>query len=173
MTCPGPVHPVDALSSQQKCKIYYSRVVDLAAASGLLVPDPDTEIGHFAFSRHYNEGCELDRMLQHALRDFAKHHPDLVSARTYRLDEEFSGVATAFQSSTGPERLRDLILIGASHGVWPIGTSFTLTYPWDLEGRPRPVTFRDDLTEFMRRRILEILRKAGKLRNPQLFGPGR
>jgi len=41
--------------------------------------------------------------------------------------------------------------------------------PWDLDGKGQPVRFRTDLTDFMKRRILEILKKAGKLRNPRLF----
>ena len=45
-----------------------------------------------------------------------------------------------------------------------------LTYPWDLAGKGQPVRFRDDLSEFMKRRILEILRRAGKLRTTLLFG---
>jgi hypothetical protein len=36
-----PIHPVEALSSLDKCDIYFSRVVDLAVVSGLLEPDSE------------------------------------------------------------------------------------------------------------------------------------
>jgi hypothetical protein len=71
--------------------------------------------------------------------------------------------------SDNADKLRDLIQVGASYRVWPVGTSFTLTYPWDLSGHGRPVRFREDMSPFMKRRILEILDTAGKLRNPNLF----
>jgi hypothetical protein len=40
MTPRFPVHPVDNLSPDEKCRIYYSRVVDLAVFQGLVIPDP-------------------------------------------------------------------------------------------------------------------------------------
>jgi hypothetical protein len=45
-----------------------------------------------------------------------------------------------------------------------------LTYPWDLDGKGRIVRFRQDLSDFMKRRIVAILRKAGKLGHSALFG---
>ncbi len=38
MTSRFPVHPVDNLSPDEKCRIYYSRVVDLAVFSGIIDP---------------------------------------------------------------------------------------------------------------------------------------
>lgn len=164
-----PEHPVDALSAQEKCHIYYSRVVDLAVVSGLLISDPDTEIGHFAFSRHYYDGKALDGNLTVAIREFEREYPEFALEREVDLNRAFMGVVEDFSRESDSEKIQDLILIGASHAVWPAGTSFTLTFPWDLSGQGRIVQFRADLTDFMKRRILEILRKAGKLRNPNLF----
>ena len=169
MTDLRPTHPVDDLTSEQKCRIYYRRVVELAVLCNLLTSDRDTEIGHFAFSRHYREGRELDLKLQEALRTFTERFPDLVIDRRKQQDEALAGVATAFHQSSNADKLRDLIVIGATYRVWPVGTSFALTYPWDLEGRGHPVRFRSDLPDFMKRRILDILKKAGKLRSPNLF----
>jgi hypothetical protein len=166
---PPPVHPIDALRPQDKYKIYYCRVVFLAVAAGLLTSDPNTEIGHFAFSRHFVEGEELDRALREALKLFAEKYPELVLMRRAELDDTSGGAVTEFIESTSHNKVRDLILIGASHQVWPVGTSHVLTFPWDLEGNGRPVTFRSDLTEFMKRRVKDILKRAGKLRNPQLI----
>ncbi len=45
----GPVHPADVLSREERCRIYYSRVVDLAVARGLLSPDPNTGNRSFCF----------------------------------------------------------------------------------------------------------------------------
>lgn len=172
MTAILPIHPADVLSPEQKCRIYYRRVVDLAVLAGLLMSDPDTEIGHFAFSRHYREGLELDRKLQDALRVFTERFPTVVRHRRQQQDETLMGVATAFQQASHEEKRHDLIVIGATYRVWPVGTSFTLTYPWDLEGRGQPVRFRSNLPQFMRRRILDILKQAGKLRTPNLFEEG-
>lgn len=166
----SPVHPVSALSHQEKCLIYYSRIVDLAVARGLLTADPNTEIGHFAFSPHYWQGKTIDRRLNQAVRDFGQAHPHLVTQRRFRQNEESWGAVEDYVTSDNAEKLQDLIRVGASYHVWPVGTSFTLQYPWDLEGNGRPVRFRDDLTLFSKRRILEILQKVGKLRNPHLFG---
>ena len=170
MTSISQRHPADALSHEQKCRIYYSRVVDLAVVSGLLFPDPDTEVGHFAFSRHYYEGKEFDRMLRTALVEFEQRHPELVGERRAAGNQTYTGVVEDFLRSDNSDKIHDLILLGASHAIWPAGTSFTLTYPWDLAGKGRPVRFRDDLSEFMKRRILEILKQSGKLRTPHLFG---
>lgn len=163
------IHPVDRLARQDKSRIYYSRVVDLAVVSGLLVPDPSTEVGHFAFSRYYYQGKELDTDLQQALKEFKEQYPDLVTKRRAEQDRIFSGAVERFYNEADTEKIHDLILIGATHSVWPVGTSFALTYPWDLDGEGQPVRFRADLSDFMKRRIVEMLKKAGKLRNPRLF----
>lgn len=164
------IHPVDLLTQQDRNRIYFSRVVDLAVVFGLLVPDPNTEIGHFAFSRHYYQGKLLDAELQRALRQFRERYPELVESRKAEQDRIFSGVVEKFQMERDTEKIHDLIIIGATYGVWPVGTSFALTYPWDLDGIGQPVRFRDDLSDFTKRRILEILKKAEKLRDPNLFG---
>lgn len=169
MKNPPPIHPADALSAQDKYRIYYFRVVRLAVAAGLLPNDADTEIGHFAFSRYFTEGQELDRTLREAIAEFAAAHPELILARRAQQDEISYGAVTEFVQSEPSDKARDLILIGASYHVWPKGSSHVLTYPWDLDGNGRPVTFRTDLTDFMKRRVREILRKAGKLRNPHII----
>ncbi|MBI5250792.1 MAG: hypothetical protein HY912_14975 [Desulfomonile tiedjei] len=163
------VHPVDRLGALDKSRIYFSRIVDLAVVSGLLVPDPNTAIGHFAFSRHYFHGKQIDRDLQKTLREFRDRYPDLVAGRRAEQDRIFSGAVENFSTETDTEKVHDLIIIGATHSVWPVGTSFALTYPWDLNGTGLPVRFRTDLSDFMKRRVLEILQKAGKLRNPDIF----
>lgn len=162
-------HPIDSLSWSDRCDIYYSRVVDLAALSGLLTRDPKTEIGHFAFSDHYAKGKALDRKLQKAIREFEQRHPHVADDRREERNERFMGVVEDYRSSGNEEKIRDLIRVGASYRIWPTCTSFTLTYPWDLEGNGRPVRFRDDLSPFMKRRILEILKKVDKLGDPHLF----
>ncbi|HMK36953.1 MAG TPA: hypothetical protein VK463_17900 [Desulfomonilaceae bacterium] len=169
MTSRFPVHPVDKLSADEKCRIYYSRVVDLAVFQGLLLPDPDDEIGHFAFSKYYFQGQDLDTKLRIALRVFEEKFPELILLRRNERDRTFLGTVEEFYRSENEDKLRDLIVVGASHKVWPIGTSFTLTYPWDLAGTGQTVRFRDDLTDFMKRRIVRILKSAGKLRTPDLF----
>lgn len=166
-----PIHPTDALTRRDKCKIYYSRIVALAVVGGLLTPDPETEIGHFAFSAYYRDGKELDRALHDDLVRFEQDYPQLVLERRARLDQPVLDAVEAFQSVPDEEKIRDLIVLGASHLVWPTGTSFTLTYPWDLNGEGRPVRFRPDLSDFMKRRIIQVLKKAGKLRTPNLFEP--
>lgn len=166
----NPVHPADVLSKEERCRIYYSRVVDLAVARGLLSADPNTEIGHFAFSHHYFEGKDADLMLQRALHEFEEKFPELVIERNATKDQIFMGAVESFLHSDGAEKIEELILVGATHCVWPVGTAFTLTYPWDLDGKSRPVGFRKDLTDFMKRRIVAILRKAGKLGHSDLFG---
>jgi len=170
MTDSIPTHPAEALSSQDKCDIYFSRVVDLAVASGLLDPDPSTEVGHFAFSAHYIRGKELDRRLQSALREFEGIRPDLVARRRQLQNEAYLGAADDFLRSSDDEKIQGLIVVGASYRVWPTGTSFTLTYPWDSVGNGNPVRFRPDLSDFMKRRILRTLKKAGTLRGSKLFG---
>jgi hypothetical protein len=170
MTAPIPVHPVDTLAPEETYRIYYSRVVDLAVAQGLLTSDPDAEIGHFAFSRHYTDGKILDQELIQAVLEFEAQHPEAAQRRRSEKDLTFMGAVERYYRAAPEEKVQDLILIGASHSVWPAGTSHTLTYPWDLAGNGRPVRFRDDLPEFMKRRIIKILKKAGKLRNPYLFG---
>ena len=166
---PPPVHPVDALKPQDKYRIYYHRVVLLAVAAGLLASDPNTEIGHFAFSRYFGEGQELDRSLREAIAAFSKKYPQLVLDRRAELDDASGGAVSAYLKSEPHDKVRDLILVGASHNVWPVGTSHVLTFPWDLEGNGQPVTFRSDLTDFMKRRVLDILKRAGKLRDPRII----
>ncbi len=163
------VHPVEALSTQDKCSIYFSRVVDLAVASGLLGSDPNTEIGHFAFSEHYFRGKDLDRRLQIDLRKFEDEHPGAVAHRRELQNEVSLGAVDDFLRSSDEEKIRELIIVGASYRIWPTGTAFTLTYPWDSAGNGKPVRFRPDLSDFMKRRILRILKKAGKLRDSSLF----
>jgi hypothetical protein len=169
MTDSVPLHPAEALSGQDKCDIYFSRVVDLAVESGLLDPDPNAEIGHFAFSEHYFRGEDLDRRLQIDLRRFEDEHPGAVAHRRELQNEAFLGAVDDFLRSSDEEKIRELIIVGASYRVWPTGTSFVLTYPWDSAGNGQVVAFRRDLSAFTKRRILAILKKAGKLRNPNLF----
>jgi hypothetical protein len=164
-----PIHPVEILSSQDKCDIYFSRIVDLAVASGLLDLDQSSEIGHFAFSAHYTRGKDLDHRFQTALREFQDKHPDLVLERRELQNETSVGTVDEFFSLSDDDKVRELIIIGASRRVWPVGTSFVLTYPWDAAGNGKPVRFRRDLSDFMKRRVLRILEKAGKLRNSDLF----
>jgi len=164
------IHPIDRLSADDKYRIHYHRVVDLAVASHLLTSDPETEIGHFAFSRYYYRGKELDRELPDSIQQFEEEYPELVIDRRNRQDRILIGSVESYKSSGVRALVEDLILIGASHRVWPVGTSFTLTYPWRLSGLGRSVRFREDLTEFTRRRIVQMLRKAGKLHNADLFG---
>ncbi|MGB6064973.1 MAG: hypothetical protein WBG50_09195 [Desulfomonilaceae bacterium] len=166
----GPVHPADVLSREERCRIYYSRVVDLAVARGLLSPDPNTEIGHFAFSPHYLQGKDSERALQRALREFEEKYPEVAVERRTKKDQIFLGAVRSFLSSDSAEKAEEIILVGATYCVWPVGTSFALTYPWDLSGKERPVRFRKDLNDFMKRRIIAILRKAGKLGHSDLFG---
>jgi hypothetical protein len=145
-------------------------VVDLAVIQGLLIPDPDSEIGHFAFSRHYFQGQDFDAKLRMALREFEEKFPELILLRRTEQDRQFMGTVEEFYTSRNDDKIRDLKIVGASHRVWPTGTSFTLTYPWELDGSGRMVRFRDDLSDFMKRRIVKILKDAGKLRSPDLFG---
>jgi hypothetical protein len=163
------IHPVDNLLPSRKHRIYYARVVDVAVFQGLLEPDPDTEIGHFAFSAFYREGKELDRDLQVAIAAYVRDYPEKDQARRLGRDPVLAVAVEEYRLSPRQSRLQDLILTGASHAVWPVGCSFALTYPWDLEFVGREVRFRDDLNEFQRRRMRAILKKAGKLRNPHLF----
>jgi hypothetical protein len=170
MKTSSPRHPVDELSVQEKCLIYFSRVVDLAVAQALLDPGRDAEIGHFVFSRSYTEGRDLDVRLRELLRDFEARHPEVAAARRNDKNVALAGAVEAFINSEDREKIRQLILVGASQRVWPAGTSHVLTYPWDLAGNGRQVRFRDDLTEFTKRRVLKILEKAGKLGSRDLFG---
>jgi len=169
MTSRFPTHPVDKLSRDERCRIYYSRVVDLAVFQGLLIPDPDSEIGHFAFSRHYFQGQDCDAKLRVALREFEEKFPELILLRRREQDRKFLGTVEEFYMSGNEEKIRDLIVVGASYSVWPTGTSFTLIYPWNLDATGRTVRFRDDLSDFMRRRIVKILKDSGKLRSPDPF----
>jgi hypothetical protein len=164
------IHPADILTREDRCRIYYSRVVDLAVARGLLIPDINSEIGHFAFSHHYFEGKDTDLMLQQAVHEFEQKFPELVIERRAVQDRVFMGAVEDFMRSDVAKKTEELILVGATHCVWPVGTSFTLTYPWDLDGKGRMVRFRQDLSDFMKRRIVAILRKAGKLGHSDLFG---
>ena len=115
-------------------------------------------------------GKTTDLMLQRALHEFEEKFPELVIERKATKDQVFMGAVEGFLRSDSAEKTEELILVGATHCVWPVGTSFTLTYPWDLDGKGRPVRFRKDLTDFMKRRIIVILRKAGKLGHSDLFG---
>lgn len=169
MIKPPPIHPVDALKPQDKYRIYFHRVVLLAVAAGLLTSDPKTEIGHFAFSRYFTEGQDLDKALREAINEFTAQYPELVENRRDELDDASGGAVSAYLKSEPQDKVQELILIGASHNVWPVGTSHVLTFPWDLEGKGRPVTFRSDLSDFMKRRVLDILKRAGKLRNPHII----
>lgn len=173
MTSSLQIHPADALSQDDKYRIFYSRVVDMAVVSGLLIPDPGTEIGHFAFSRYYYEGNELDRNLRSAIIEFQERHPEIVRERRAVRNQAYMNAVEDFLDSDNEEKIQELILVGASYAVWPTGASFVLTYPWDPGGgEGEPVRFREDLSEFMKRRVIEILRKAGKLKNPNLFTKG-
>ncbi len=169
MSKSAPIHPVDALTPQDKCRIYFSRVVDLAVFSGLLEADRNTEIGHFAFSRHYEIGRDLERSLQERLREFEDEHSEMIAMRLTKQNQLLASVVDEFFRLSDEEKIQDLILIGASYRVWPTCTSFALIYPWDRDGTARPVRFRDDLSDFMKRRILNILKKERRLRNPDLF----
>lgn len=144
-------------------------MVDLAVAQELLDPDPDTEIGHFAFSRYYVEGKELDLGLRSRIQRFEANHPDIVTARRRELNERLLGAVDEFRKSDNEEKIRFLIIVGASYCVWPTGTSFTLEYPWSLDGEGRSVRFRKDLSDFTKRRIITSLKKSGKFRNPNIF----
>ena len=161
---------MDELSAGDKCRIYYARVVDLAAASNLLVPDPDTEIGHFAFSRYYDDGKQLDTSLMSAIKRFEREYGNAAAMRSTERDRRFRGAVESFQRADSEEKIRELITIGATHRVWPTGTSFVLTYPWGLDGTGSVVRFREDLTDFMKRRVIDILTRAGKLRSTDPFG---
>jgi hypothetical protein len=163
------VHPVDKLDQGQKCRIYYSRVVDLAVARGLLTSDQDSDIGYFAFSAYYREGAGLDTRLGKDISVYESLYPDLAFQRKIELNREFLGVVSGFLSEDNEEKINDLIIIGATHCVWPTGTSFVLTYPWDLAGHGQPVRFKKDLSDFTKRRIIDLLKRAGKLWNRNLF----
>lgn len=163
------VHPVDKLDQGQKCRIYYSRVVDLAVSRGLLTSDQDSEIGYFAFSAYYREGADLDTKIRKAIAAYETLYPDEAFQRKIELNQEFLGVVSGFLNEANEEKIYDLILIGATHCVWPTGTSFVLTYPWDLAGKGRSVRFKKDLSDFTKRRILDLLKRAGKLWNRNLF----
>ncbi len=161
-----PVHPAELLTEPEKHRIYFFQVVNLAVKEGLLPPGSDSEVGHFAFSDYYAQGRELDEDLRSAVMDFEARFPRVAQALEARKAE-------LRQKDTSADLLQqtrlELILIGASHAVWPTGTSFVLTYPWTLEGTPAPVRFRDDLSSFMKRRVPAILADAGKLSDPLLF----
>ncbi len=169
MNTQPPIHPLDRLSADQKCQIYYRRVVDLALATGLLEPDPNSPVGHFVFSSHYFHGKTLDEAIGGAVARFRRDYPKLAAERYARLNNRLAGAIESFWESTPQELIRELILIGATFGVWPRCTSFVLTYPWDLGGTPRPVGFRSDLSDFMKRRVTKILLEAGKLKGPGPF----
>jgi hypothetical protein len=108
--------------------------------------------------------------LRSALIRFEKKHPEIVQERRSNMNQAYIGALEDFLGSDNAERIQELIVVGASRAIWPAGTSFVLTYPWDLIGKGKPVRFRDDLSEFMKRRVLEILRRAGKLSTIHLFG---
>ncbi|MEW6350040.1 MAG: hypothetical protein AB1646_13320 [Thermodesulfobacteriota bacterium] len=164
-----PIHPADLLTEPERHRIYFFRVVNLAVKEGLIPPTADSEVGHFAFSDFYAHGRELDRDLRTALRDFEARFPRVARAREDQNTELWKQDPSA---DLQKELRQELILIGASHAVWPTGTSFVLTYPWTLEGTPAAVRFRDDLSEFMRRRIRVLLTQAGKIGDPSLLLDG-
>ena len=163
------IHPVDALSELDKYRIYYFRVVELAVASGLLNRDSDSAIGYFAFSRYYEDGCIALRTLKERIQRFELEHPSSTQLRIVKSDAQTRDAMHAYLSSGIEEQTQDLIRVGASHRVWPTGTSFTLTYPWDLAGNGQKVRFRRDLNDFMKRRIITMLRQAGNLKDIYLF----
>jgi hypothetical protein len=144
-------------------------VVDLAVAWGLLIPDPNSEIGHFAFSQYYYDGKQLDLKLHNDISDYEKNYPELSFERIEELNDRFMGEVSSFLKQANEDKIHDLIILGATYCVWPAGTASSLTYPWGLDGTGIPVRFRTDLSEFTKRRIIEILKKSGKLRNPNLF----
>ena len=123
-------------------------------------PRRDTPVGWFAFSHAYEEGRKLDGRLREDLAHFEQDHPELVKKRHSLLDRRFQGTIKRHQQASPGEKRADLIRIGATYRVWPEGVSFVLTYPWDLEGNGRPVSFRPDLSDFSRRRIRRILEDA-------------
>jgi hypothetical protein len=164
-----PVHPVDTLTEPLKCRIYYARVVDLAVAGRLLSPNPASPIGHFVFSSYYLEGKNLDRRLEKSIHIFQRKYPAITEERRRSVNNHSLGAAENFLESSTEEKIRFLILIGAGHYVWPTGTSFVLTYPWDLSCNPAEVTFRSNLTEFQKKRVVSILKKAGKFGNGNIF----
>ncbi len=155
-----PAHPVDGLTEHEKCRIYFHRVVDLAVAEELLPPDRHTPVGWFAFSDAYEEGKRLDATLRLELGRFENDHPRLVKNRHALLDLQHGGAVELYQRSSTKEKKADLIRIGATYRVWPTGVSFVLTYPWDLAVNGIPVRFRQDLSDFSRRRICRILTDA-------------
>lgn len=161
MNAGHPIHPVDRLSEHEKCRIYFRRVVDLAAVEGLLPVDRQTPVGCFAFSDAYEEGRSLDEKLHEDLAQFQKDYPDLVMNRHALLDRQYQGAIGRYQQSSATEKREDLIRIGATYRVWPTCVSFVLTYPWDLAGNGKPVRFRHDLPDFTKRRIRRILEDKG------------
>lgn len=163
------LHPVDLLLSTDKNRIYFSRVVDLAVFQGLLTNDPNSEIGHFAFSQYYREGKDLDLTLRWDIERYESQKPLDAENRRRTLAITLDEVAEDFLALENEDKLKELILVGASYAVWPKGTSFVLTYPWDADGSRRPVRFRPDLSEFQKRRILEILKKTGLYRGINPF----
>ena len=167
----NPIHPVDVLSEQEKCRIYFRRAVDLAVAEGLLPRDRHTPVGWFAFSDAYEEGGRLDKKLRVDLNRFEHDHPQLVKNRHVLLDRRHDGAVERYQQSSAEEKRADLIRIGATYRVWPAGVSFVLTYPWDLAGNGVPVRFRPGLSDFTRRRICRILEDAGIDFDPDRFDP--
>jgi hypothetical protein len=161
-----PICPADLLQDWERHRIYYYRVVNLAVRNGLLDSNPTTEVGHFVFSDYYHQGGQLDADLLAALEDFEARFP---KAARERRRQKAATLGPELHKDDVQEVVLDLIRIGASYAVWPTGTSFLLTYPWGLDGNPRPVTFRADLSDFVKRRVLAILKQTGKLREPVLF----
>lgn len=165
----GNIHPLDLLQPEEKNKIYFKRVVDLAVWSGLLNPDPNSHVGHFAFSNHYHDGKRLETKLAEEIAYFEAENPELSKKIRDRRFQAFNISEEEQANWTERDEAQHLILVGASYQIWPKGVSHALTYPWDLDGRGSPVTFRPDLTEFNKRRVIKILKDAGKLRDPNLF----
>lgn len=169
MTVEDSVHPIDRLSEQEKCRIYFRRVVDLAVAEGMLPRDRHTPVGWFAFSVAYEEGKRLDEKLQDDLHRFEHDHPQLAKDRHALLDERYKGAVGLYKQSSAEDKRADLIRIGATYRVWPTCVLFTLTYPWDLVGNGIPVRFRLDLSDFTKRRICRILEDASIAFDPDRF----
>ncbi len=163
------LHPVDLLLNADKNRIYFSRVVDLAVFQGLLTNDPDSEIGHFAFSQYYREGKDLDTALRWDVQRYESEKPLVTQDRRRTLSTTLDQAAEDFLVMENQDKLKELILVGASYAVWPKGTSFVLTYPWEPDGSCKPVRFRPDLSEFQKRRIVEILKKTHTYRGQDPF----
>lgn len=163
------IHPIDQLLQGEKYTIYFKRVVDLAVRLGLLENDPNTEVGHFAFSRRYYQGRLLEAKLAEEIIRFEVERPDTIESVKAERHRAYNITEDTGKNWSDKDQIRHLILVGASYKIWSVGVSHALIYPWSISGQARPVTFRKDLSDFTKRRIIKILQEAGKLRNPDLF----